>query len=133
MLRANGCSNLTEVFIYGNMACIQPQLAGTWDTTHQKSHVEDRKKDRNEWGFSEWGNFHADALCDIIMRLRAPNPIAPWKLESVVPWSCSFADNGDRIVGSVLSFVTITRQNNLALIINPLSHPLSLQRGKKKR
>ena len=97
--------------IYGNMAWIQPQLAGTWDITHQKSHVEDRKKDRNEWDFSEWGNFHADALCDIIMRLRAPNPIAPWKLESVVPWSCSFADNGDRIVVSVLSFVTTTRQN----------------------
>jgi len=25
--------------------------------------------------------------------------------------TCSFADNGDRIVGSILSFVTTTRQN----------------------
>jgi hypothetical protein len=46
------------------------------------------------------------------MQHRIPTrPIAPWKLESVVPWSCSFADNGDRIVGSALSFVTTTRQN----------------------
>jgi hypothetical protein len=63
--------------VYGNMAWVQPQLAGTWDITHQKSHVEDRKINRNEWSFSEWGNYHADALCDIIMRLRTPNPIAP--------------------------------------------------------
>jgi hypothetical protein len=45
------------------------------------------------------------------MEHRNPTPIAPWKLESVVPWPCSFADNGDRIVGSILSFITTTRQN----------------------
>jgi hypothetical protein len=45
------------------------------------------------------------------MKHRNPTPIAPWKLESVVQWSCSFADNGARIVGSILSFVTTTRQN----------------------
>jgi hypothetical protein len=69
----------------------------------------DRKQNRNDWNFSEWGNFHADALCDIIMPHQIPTPIAPWKLESVVLWSCSFADNGDRIAGSALSFVLHTR------------------------
>ena len=88
-----------------------PATIGTRDTSHQKPHVEDRKRNRNDWNFSEWGNFHADALCDIVMKHRNPTPIAPWKLESVVPWSFSFTDNGDRIVGSILSFVTTTRQN----------------------
>jgi hypothetical protein len=94
---------------YGNMSWIQPQLLGTWDISHQKSHIEDRKQNRNDWSFSEWGNFHADALCDIIMQHRIPTPIAPWKLESVDPWSCSFADNGDRIAGSALPFITTSR------------------------
>jgi hypothetical protein len=42
--------------VYDNMAWIQPQLLGTWDISHQKSHVEDRKQNRNDWSSSEWGN-----------------------------------------------------------------------------
>jgi hypothetical protein len=67
--------------VYGNMAWIQPQLLGTWDISHRKSHVEDRKQNRNDWSFSEWGSFHADALCDIIMKHRkTPPPLPPGNL-----------------------------------------------------